>query len=409
MQPFRSIPVEFPGHDGGMLAARLELPEGRVRAYALFAHCFSCSKDVTAAVRISQSLAEQGFGVLRFDFTGLGNSQGDFANTNFSSNIADLVKSADFLRQSYQAPALLVGHSLGGAAVLAAASEVPEARAVATLGAPSDPGHVTHLFADVIPTIEKQGEVAVQLAGRSFRIQRQLLDDLAEQRLLDRVGSLRLPLLIFHAPLDAVVDVAHAQTLFQAAKHPKSFVSLDGSDHMIADEADAFYVADVIAGWVGRYLGETGRRPRPSAVLPDGMVRVSESGESLYSQRIHVGGHLLTADEPASVGGGDLGPGPYDLLLAALGACTTMTLRMYADRKGLPLQRAEVLLRHQKVHAQDCEDCESTEGKVDEIERELHLQGPLDQQQRDRLLEIADKCPVHRTLHSEIKVRTRMT
>ncbi len=406
--------LTFPGSQGASLAGRLELPEGEPRAFALFAHCFTCTKDIFAAGRIAEALARHGIAVLRFDFTGLGASEGDFAHTNFTSNVEDLVKAADFLRDNYMAPKILIGHSLGGAAVLAAAHRVPEAVAVATIAAPADPAHVAHLFTDKRAEIEDRGEAEVLLVGRPFRIKKQFLDDVANQNSAEKLARLGKALLIFHAPRDQIVGIENAGAIFQAAKHPKSFVSLDDADHLLTRRADAIYVADVLAAWAARYIGETEKRlPEPMAP-EEGTAVVSERGAdpargiSRLAQEILVGHHRLTADEPTEAGGSDLGPNPYDLLLAALGACTSMTLRLYADHKQWPLERTRVRLSHQKIHAADCADCETREGKIDQIEREIELAGPLDATQRQRLLEIAEKCPVHRTLHSEIKIRSRL-
>lgn len=399
--------LQFPGSDGQLLSARLDLPAGPVRTFALFAHCFTCGKDVLAATRIAQALTAHGIAVLRFDFTGLGGSGGDFANTNFSSNVADLLAAADYLRQHHRAPALLIGHSLGGAAVLSAAQGIPEAKAVVAIAAPSDPGHVVGLFGDQAARIESEGEAEVSLAGRPFRIKRQFIEDVAEQKLLDSVAKLRKALLVMHAPQDDTVGIDNATQIFIAAKHPKSFVSLDRADHLLTRKEDAVYVANTIAAWSQRYLG-IDTLEVPAAVAEEGLVRVEENHAGKYQQRITAGPHRLLADEPVSFGGLNGGPAPYDFLLAALGACTAMTMRMYAERKGLPLEHVAVALRHEKIHATDCAECATTEGKIDWIEREITMQGPLDEAQRASLLEIADKCPVHRTLHSEVVVRTHL-
>jgi putative redox protein len=401
----RSDRVQFEGRDGQSLAARLESPAGEARAVALFAHCFTCTKDILAAKRIAAALAERGIAVLRFDFTGLGSSEGEFANTNFSSNVDDLVAAADYLRATLAAPRILIGHSLGGAAVLAAAERIDEATAVATIGAPADPAHVRHLFADHAEEISGTGEAEVQLAGRTFRIKKQFLEDIEGQRLEARIKGLGKALMIMHAPLDQTVSIDNAALIFQAAKHPKSFVSLDDADHLLTRRADADYAAEVIAAWASRFLPPAERDAAPEA--EDGEVLVRESGEGRFTQQILAGGHRLSADEPPAVGGDNRGPTPYGLLLAGLGACTSMTLRLYADRKGWPLERVTVRLKHDKIHAQDCESCETTEGRIDHIARELTMEGPLDADQRRRLLEIADKCPVHKTLHSEVVIETK--
>ncbi len=394
---------DFPNAQGQKLAALLDRPPGEARAYALFAHCFTCGKDVHAAKRIADGLTALDIAVLRFDFTGLGSSEGEFANTTFSSNVADLVAAANELRRIARPPAILIGHSLGGAAVLAAASDVPEARAVVTIAAPSDPTHVTGLFKDHLGDISAKGEVEVALAGRPFRISRGFVDDLAEHRLLERIANLRKALLVFHSPTDEVVGIENATRIFIAAKHPKSFVSLAGADHLLSRRSDAGYVAGVIRAWAERYLDMpeiAPHEPESKAVV------VRETREGKFQQQVTVGPHRFLADEPVDVGGLGSGPGPYDLLLAGLGACTAMTLRLYAERKALPLERVTVELTHDRIHAADCESCETKEGMIDRIERAITLLGNLDDDQRRRLLEIADKCPVHRTLTSEVDIRT---
>ena len=400
--------VSFPGVAGNALAARLDLPSGTPpRAYALFAHCFTCSKDTRAATFISGALADAGLAVLRFDFTGLGGSEGDFANTTFSSNVGDLVAAAAWLRREHTAPALLIGHSLGGAAVLAAAASVPEAVAVATIGAPADPAHVAQLFAGQRAEIDARGEAEVELAGRRFRIRREFLEDVAEQKLTAAIAALKRALIVFHSPVDATVGIDNAATIFLAARHPRSFVSLDDADHLLSRTADGRYVGNVLAAWASRYLpAHAGDERAPDG--PRDIVFVRETGAGKLQQEITVGPHRLLADEPTSSGGDDGGPSPYDLLIAALGACTAMTLRLYADRKQIPLERVRVSLRHDKIHAQDCSECETKEGRIDRIERLIELEGDLDDAQRARLLEIADRCPVHQTLHSEVLIPTRL-
>ena len=399
----RTERFDFPNARGQTLAALLHRPAGEPGAVALFAHCFTCGKDNLAAKRIAETLAERGIAVLRFDFTGLGASEGEFANTDFSSNIADLVAAADHLRRTERAPALLVGHSLGGAAVLAAAGQIPEARAVVTIAAPSDPGHVTGLFKDQVADIRAEGEHEVVLAGRPFRIRREFLDDVAEQMLLARVKDLRKALLVLQSPTDDTVGIDNATRIFLAAKHPKSFVSLADADHLLTRRADALYAAHVIAAWAERYV-----EAAPAAAGEGRASRSSRDGRRQVPTNGRVGPHRFLGDEPVAAGGMDSGPSPYDLLLSALGTCTAMTLRLYADQKKLPLTGVSVTLTHAKIHAADCATCETKEGKIDRIERTIALEGPLDAAQRARLLEIADKCPVHRTLTSEVEIRTAL-
>ena len=398
---------QFTGEGGHQLAAALDTPDGPILAYALFAHCFTCGKDVLAAKRIATALATKGIAVLRFDFTGLGSSEGDFANSTFSSNVADLVRAANHLRETRKAPAILIGHSLGGAAILAAAAQIPEAKAVVTISAPSDPAHVTHLFKDRIADIQQHGEVEVSLAGRPFRIKREFLDDVAEHGLMEHIAKLHKALLVMHSPTDDTVGIDNATHIFMAAKHPKSFVSLAGSDHLLTGRQDAAYVADMIGAWSERYVDA----PAPVRAADPGEgprnVIVRETRNSKLQQTVTTGPHQMLADEPKAAGGEDTGPGPYDFLLAGLGACTSMTMRMYADRKSLPLDRITVTLQHQKIHAEDCAECETKAGMLDQIDRVISIEGALDADQRKRLMEIANKCPVHRTLTSEVRIVTK--
>jgi putative redox protein len=398
---------QFTGSEGHQLAAALDTPDGAISAYALFAHCFTCGKDVLAASRIALALAAKGIAVLRFDFTGLGSSEGDFANSTFSSNVADLVRAADHLRETRKAPAILIGHSLGGAAILAAAGQIPDAKAVVTIAAPSDPAHVTGFFKDRIEDIRKTGKVEVTLAGRPFQIKREFLDDIAEHGLMTHVANLHKALLIMHAPTDDTVSIDNATRIFVAAKHPKSFVSLADADHLLTDRRDANYVADVIAAWAERYVEPAAMDHAAEITEAPRKVVVRETRTSKFQNTVSIGPHHLLADEPAAAGGEDSGPGPYDFVLAGLGACKSMTMRLYADRKSFPLERATVTLSHSKVYAKDCAECETKEGMLDQIEVAIGLEGPLDVDQRKRILEIADKCPVHRTLTSEIRIVTR--
>ncbi|RMH11850.1 MAG: alpha/beta fold hydrolase, partial [Gemmatimonadetes bacterium] len=399
-----TLAVRFPGAAGAPLAARLELPTaGRPRAWALFAHCFTCTKNIRAAVIVSRALAQRGLGVLRFDFTGLGESEGDFADTTFSSNVEDLLAAADFMEREHGAPSLLVGHSLGGAAVLRAAHDLASVRAVATIGAPADPAHVLGHLRDSLDRIEEVGEAEVSIGGRAFRVRRRFVDDLRASRPQEWVSTLDRALLLLHSPVDTVVGIENARRLYELARHPKSFVSLDDADHLLSRPGDAEYVGSVLTAWAERYLPAAGAEveaaePRGEAsgeaTQPADHV-VAETGRTPYRTEIWARGHSLGADEPESLGGGDTGPTPYDLLLAGLGACTGITLRMYADRKGWPLETIRVALRHEKRHARDCTDCgEDRPAKLDHIERRIALTGELSDEQRARLMEIADKCPV---------------
>jgi len=400
--------LEFEGAHGARLAGRLDLPAGKIRAFALFAHCFTCSKDIPAARHIAGALAAEGIAVLRFDFTGLGGSGGDFSSTGFSSNVEDLKRAADFLRRNYEAPQLLIGHSLGGAAVLSVAGDLPEVRAVVTIGAPSDADHVIHNFKGAEETIRQQGSGEVDLAGRTFTIRKEFLDDLQEQSVRDRVGRLGKALLVMHAPLDETVGIDNATNIFVSAKHPKSFVSLDKADHLLSRSEDAAYAARVIAGWVSGYLDE--ERSAANGEAKEG-IQVLETGQGKFQAMIAGGPHRLIADEPVDYGGLDSGLSPYGFLSAALGACTVMTLRMYADRKGLPVHRIGTQVMHGKVHAADCEECSQDVrdkgGRIDRFERLITLEGDLDAETRARMLEIADKCPVHKTLEAGATVVTR--
>ena len=398
---------QFAGSEGQQLAAALDLPEREPVAYALFAHCFTCGKDVLAARRIALALAAKDIAVLRFDFTGLGSSEGDFANSTFSSNVADLVRAADHLRETREAPALLIGHSLGGAAILAAAGRIPDARAVVTIAAPADPAHVTGLFRDRIEDIRTQGKVEVQLAGRPFHIRREFLDDIAEHNLVPQVTRLHKALLIMHSPTDDTVSIDNATHIFVAARHPKSFVSLAGADHLLSGKRDASYVADVIAAWAERYIDPAAFGPVADLGEAPRNVVVRETRAGKFQQMVSIGPHHMLADEPIAASGEDTGPGPYDLVLAGLGACTSMTMRLYADRKSLPLERVTVTLEHSKIYAKDCAECETKAGMLDQIDRVIAMEGALDAEQRGKLMEIADKCPVHRTLTSEIRIVTR--
>lgn len=397
--------ITFEGAQGAPLAARLDMPEGPHLATALFAHCFSCSKDIVAARRIAQRLAAEGIAVLRFDFTGLGHSGGEFSNTTFTSNVGDLVQAAAYLEARGMAPALLIGHSLGGAAVLQAAERIDSARAVVTIGAPADPGHVIHAFAEALDEIEREGSAEVMLGGRPFRIGQEFVRDVTQASLLPAIRNLRKALLVLHAPLDSVVGIENATEIFTAARHPKSFITLDDADHLITRAADAEYAAEVIAAWAGRYLAL--RPPAPPPGTPEGIVRSSEADPGGFLQDITGGPrHHTVADEPLAYGGTDRGMSPYGFLAAALAACTSMTIRMYARRKAWPLDHVHVDVSHRKVHAQDSDL--TGPNRIDAFTREIHLEGDLTTDQRARLLEIADRCPVHKTLEAGARVETTL-
>jgi len=397
----RSEKVTFEGALGETLAARLERPSGVPRAWALFAHCFSCSKDIHAAQRIAKRLTAHGYAVLRFDFTGLGHSEGDFANTNFSSNVSDLLKAAAYLRENHSAPGLLIGHSLGGAAVIAAAPQLPEVRAVATLGAPADADHVRHQFLAHVDEIQDKGEAEVQLAGRPFRIKKQFLDDIDGQKLDAVVRDLDAALMVAHSPIDSTVGIENATRLFVAAKHPKSFVSLDDADHLLTRQADAEHAADIIAAWAMRYV-QTTAYPEPPRTRPSQSAIVEETGLGGFHSWSVMGQHSLIVDEPEKVGGLDGGPTPFQLLSNALAACTTMTLRMYANHKGYELGRIRTAVSHTKDRTAPADQPQ------DLFERVIEVEGGVPVELESKLLEIADKCPVHKTLERGSHVKSRL-
>lgn len=407
--------IEFTGSQGNKLSGLLESPDGDIRGWVLFAHCFTCGKDIAAASRISRALGARGFAVLRFDFTGLGSSDGDFANTNFSSNVDDLVQASNYLRDHHHAPSLLIGHSLGGTAILKAALEIPEARGVVTIGSPANAVHVEKLFRRSLDTINTEGEATVSLAGREFRIKKQFVDDIRDQAETS-VGSLNKALLILHSPVDTIVSIDQAQKLYKHAQHPKSFISLDDADHLLSKTADAEYAAETITAWASRFLPEQNKptsipfaQPipvEPSIQVQPGKIVVSER-DGKFSQNVFSDTHHWIADEPLNVGGQDKGPDPYEHLLAALGTCTSMTIRMYADRKEWPLQSVQIELAHTRDHIKDCQECETKPMQVDTISRRIELTGNLTEHQRQRLMAIADKCPVHKTLSGQLNIVSR--
>ena len=399
--------VEFSNSDGQKLSGVVETPDGKVDAWAIFAHCFTCSKKSLAASRVARGLAERGIGVLRFDFTGLGDSEGDFGTSGFSSNIADLVAAAEWMTGSGKPVGLMIGHSLGGAATVVAAGQVESVQAVVTIGAPSDAGHVVEQFKDNVPEIEAAGQAQVNLGGRPFTLSRKFLDDVRVSSVKQAVQALNKPLLILHAPGDAIVGIDNATNLFLSAKHPKSFVSLDRADHLLTGKNDATFVVDVVSGWAGRYLGRERELPKQASPQSSKTIVRETLENGPFQNEVLIGGRRFLADEPKSVGGSDTGPDPYDWVTAGLGACTAMTLRMYANRKSWPLTRVTIGLDHAKKHHDDCLDC-GPKDRIDVFTRSIQIEGDLDDEQRQRLLEIADRCPVHRTLEHGAKVETRL-
>ncbi len=393
--------IHFKSRQGHQLIGDVELPPGGdYQATALFAHCFTCNRNIKAARDITRSLAKAGFAVLRFDFTGLGQSEGDFSDTTFSSNLDDLEDAAGWMLDNLAAPQLLVGHSLGGTAVLAVAERLDSVRAVASIGAPLRPDHVLKQFGDQIEEIDNTGSAEVDLAGRPFQVRRDFIEDARHHPMEERLGRLGRALLVLHSPVDQTVSVDQAQGIFTAARHPKSYVSLDDADHLLSNAADSRYAGSVIASWAARFL----EVDEPEAVED---VHVSGTTADGFLCRIRSGVHRLVGDEPESVGGVDEGPTPYDFLSAALGACTVMTLNMYARHKGLPVERVDCRVRHEKTHAEDCDNCESNSEKLDTFQRKIHIEGDLNQAQRDRMLEIANRCPVHKTLSGNIRIKTK--
>ncbi len=403
------IKATFANQKGELLSGLLETPDEMTRAYALFAHCFTCSKDVAAASRITRALSKKGIAVLRFDFTGLGNSDGDFTNTNFSSNLADLYQAAKYLEENYAAPVMLIGHSLGGAAVLAAAQSMPSVKTVVTIGAPATANHVEHLFSDAKKDIIRNDEAIVDLAGRKFTIKKQFLNDISSHNSTDHISKLGKALLIFHSPVDNIVPIDEAARIYSSARHPKSFISLDKADHLLSRREDSEYVADIIASWAGRYLDiskmEEERYSGTAPEVKSGHVLITEQNQR-FTRRIYTENHQFVADEPLSYGGTNLGPNPYEYLLAALGACTSMTIRMYANKKNMKLKNIEISLNHFRIHAEDCTECESKSGFVDKIEKSIKVEGDLREDEKQKLLEIGNKCPVHKTLHNEILIKS---
>ena len=396
--------VKFKNKEGIELTGHMELPLNQEpHTFVLFAHCFTCNKDFFAVRNISRALSKKGYGVLRFDFTGLGESEGDFADSNFSGNVEDLVAAAEFLGKEHRAPSLLVGHSLGGAAAIFASEKLDSVKAVATIGAPSSQTHVTHLIEDELSEIQKQGKATVNLGGRKFTIKEQFLKDLKERELKHFIKDLKKAFLVMHSPQDRVVEIKNAEELYIAARHPKSFVSLDGADHLMSKTEDSMYAGKVIAAWASRFLDI----PKEQELYTEHEV-VANLGEEGFTTQMRAGKHYFVSDEPEKSGGKDFGPSPYDFLSAALAACTSMTIQMYVRRKKWPLKNVETHVNHHKSHAEDCDNCERNTAKVDVFDREISLEGNLNEEQTQRVLEIADKCPVHRTLSNKLKITTKM-
>jgi putative redox protein len=397
--------VAFTNKDEEKLAGRLELPlNQKPHNFVIFAHCFTCTKNLTAIKNIGRALTDAGFGVLRFDFTGLGESEGDFENTNFSGNVADLIEAAHFLEKNYNSPTLLIGHSLGGAAAIFAAAQIESIRAVAVINAPSHPSHVLHLLKNSTTEITQNGKAKVNLGGIDFTIKKQFLDDLQNKPLQKVVGELRKALLILHAPQDKIVGIKNAEEIYKAAHHPKSFISLDGVDHLLSKKEDSVYVGKIIASWATRYVAI----PKDEEIKSKSKVAASLDAEDMFTTHLKLGDHHFIADEPTDFGGSNFGPSPYEFVSAGLAACTAMTLQMYARRKKWELANVTCHINYSKEHAVDCQHCEDDAAKIDTFTREINITGNLSQVQKQKLLEIADKCPVHKTLHSPTQVITKL-
>ena len=402
-----TIRLEIENRKGLKLQAYLELPANqKPNHFAIFAHCFSCNSNFNAVKNISRSLSNHGFGVLRFDFTGLGRSEGEFAESHFSANVDDLIDVAQYLEKNYKAASLLVGHSLGGAAVIVAASKLESIKAVATVGAPATVNHVTHLFSHAIDEVADKGEVEVKIGGRPFKINQDFVNDFSKTDLPEITKKLRKPILVMHAPFDSVVGIENAHQIYHNAIHPKSFISLDDADHLLTRSTDSVYVGNMIGAWVDKYFPSE----ENNMIYTKGEQLVGHLNlvEDNFTTSIQTKKHSFIADEPASIGGNDFGPSPYDYLSAGLAACTVMTLKMYAERKKWDLQEVFVYITYSKKHSDDLEIDVEKPTRFDHLQKKLKFIGDLDEKQTQRLKEIASKCPVHKTLHSETQVITKL-
>jgi len=398
----------IPTRSGLNLNAKLELPaDGKITQYAIFAHCFTCNSNLGIVRHISRNLTSRGIAVLRFDFTGLGQSEGEFATINFSNNVSDLLDVNAFLESNYQAPELLIGHSLGGTAVLMAAFDLPNIKGIATIGSPSNPEHVKNLLNYNKEKLANSNAYEVNIGGRPFQIQKQFIDDIEQYDLLKKIKQLKKALLILHSPQDTIVEVKNAAELFHHAFHPKSFVSLDGANHLLTRKEDALYAADVIGAWASRYVNLEVEVPSRLSTEGEQMV-VHLNLEDNFTSQIFTEKHQLITDEPKSVGGDDLGPSPYELLNSAIGACTVMTLKLYAERKGWDLKEVFVYLSHTKKLAEQIESEKTLSGTIDVISKQLKFIGNLDNTQKEKLKSIAAKCPVHKTVVGNLVIETKL-
>ena len=403
----KTTKLEITNKKGLKLQAYLELPANqKPNNFAIFAHCFSCNSNFKATKNISRSLTNHGFGVLRFDFTGLGKSEGEFADSHFSANVEDLIDVHNYLETHYKAPSLLIGHSLGGAAVIVAASKLKNIKAVATVGAPATVGHVTHLFSHEPEDISEKGAIEVNIGGRPFKINEDFVADFSKTDLPKIIKELRKPILVMHAPFDKIVGIENAHEMYHNAHHPKSFVSLDAADHLLTKSSDSIYVGNMIGAWAKRYFE------------PEQNNMISSEGEQLvahlnilednFTTSIQTKKHSFIADEPENVGGDDFGPSPYDFLSAGLAACTVMTLKLYAERKKWDLQEVFVYITYSKKHRDDLDIDADKPTRFDHLQKKLKFIGNLDEKQKQRLKEIAAKCPVHKTLQSKIIIETEI-